>query len=251
MSKQISTRELAEVVTGLLVKPDVLGQLCTLEQHQSFMLDIGRVIADHCGGVANWVNHDGNGTDYPSEDDELAPLLSVSPNDSLPNLHRNVWAFHDTQGWEDEILQANDSEPLSSQEISETRRILQGLLASGAINTGESVEMSYSAVDWRVGEGTEVEEPGDETPYSVVASIGNQTRFEFIDSLGNLSLSVMIEIDHGVPTVHISDNEPDNTIHMHASPEGMVLMPDCSASRFWPAPVNRYSYHQDGAVVVR
>ncbi len=53
MSKQILPHEIAEIVTGLLVKPELLGELDSPERHQAFMLDIGRVVAEHCGGDAN------------------------------------------------------------------------------------------------------------------------------------------------------------------------------------------------------
>lgn len=53
MSKQIFPHELAEIVTGLLVKPELLGELDSPQKHQAFMLDIGRVVAEHCGGEAN------------------------------------------------------------------------------------------------------------------------------------------------------------------------------------------------------
>ena len=49
MTKQILPNELAEIVTGLLIKPELLGELDSREAHQAFMLDIGRVIAYHCG----------------------------------------------------------------------------------------------------------------------------------------------------------------------------------------------------------
>lgn len=55
MTKQILPNELAEIVTGLLIKPELLGELDSREAHQAFMLDIGRVIADHCGGRVNGI----------------------------------------------------------------------------------------------------------------------------------------------------------------------------------------------------
>ncbi|BAS43780.1 hypothetical protein KOJKO3_p1.142 (plasmid) [Klebsiella oxytoca] len=42
MTKQILPNELAEIVTGLLIKPELLGELDSREAHQAFMLDIGR-----------------------------------------------------------------------------------------------------------------------------------------------------------------------------------------------------------------
>lgn len=55
MTKQILPNELAEIVTGLLIKPELLGELDSREAHRAFMLDIGRVIAYHCGGLVNGI----------------------------------------------------------------------------------------------------------------------------------------------------------------------------------------------------
>lgn len=46
MTKQILPNELAEIVTGLLIKPELLGELDSREAHQAFMLDItyGQII---------------------------------------------------------------------------------------------------------------------------------------------------------------------------------------------------------------
>jgi hypothetical protein len=49
MTKQILPNELAGIVTGL-VNPVLLGELDSREAHQNFMQDIGRVVADYCGG---------------------------------------------------------------------------------------------------------------------------------------------------------------------------------------------------------
>ncbi|WP_163535577.1 hypothetical protein [Klebsiella pneumoniae] len=38
MTKQILPNELAEIVTGLLIKPELLGELDSREAHQAFML---------------------------------------------------------------------------------------------------------------------------------------------------------------------------------------------------------------------
>lgn len=40
MTKQILPNELAEIVTGLLIKPELLGELDSREAHQSFMLEV-------------------------------------------------------------------------------------------------------------------------------------------------------------------------------------------------------------------
>ena len=55
MSKLVSPRELTEIITGLLLKPELLGELDSPEKYQMFMADLGRVVAEHCGGQVNRV----------------------------------------------------------------------------------------------------------------------------------------------------------------------------------------------------
>lgn len=186
MSKQILPRELAEIVTGLLVKPELLDELDSPERHRAFMLDIGRVVADHCGGEANWVNEGDTEENYLS-DQYSSPYLSVSPNDSLPSLLNNVWACYDTEGWEDEYLDCDGVEagdPLTEEAISKTRADLQSLLCNAAIAEGAAQTLNFQMNDWRVSEGVDLIEDGDDRPYSVTARIGNQSTLEFADDKG-------------------------------------------------------------------
>lgn len=55
MYKLVSPRELTEIITGLLLKPELLGELDSPEKHRMFMADLGRVVAEHCGGLVNSV----------------------------------------------------------------------------------------------------------------------------------------------------------------------------------------------------
>ena len=64
MAKLISTRELATIITALLVKPELLGELDSPEKHRALMEDLGRVVAEHCGGNVNGIGlteNDGRG----------------------------------------------------------------------------------------------------------------------------------------------------------------------------------------------
>lgn len=87
MTKQILPNELAEIVTGLLIKPELLGELDSREAHQAFMLDIGRVIADHCGGRVNGIT-DGDVAKPYLSDIECTPTLHIEPDDRLPSTER-------------------------------------------------------------------------------------------------------------------------------------------------------------------
>ena len=122
MSKQILPNELAEIVVGLLLKPELFGKLDSHEKYNAFFLDIGSVVADHCGGAANWVNP---GETIPGEDQspylypiDSYPTLSVGPDD----LHQDVgvWSYYDTEGWEGEC----ESPIISDEKVQEVRKVL-------------------------------------------------------------------------------------------------------------------------------
>ncbi|MES1794666.1 hypothetical protein ABUU53_24435 [Escherichia coli] len=56
MYKLVSPRELTEIITGLLLKPELLGELDSPEKHRMFMADLGRVVAEprQPGGCKSW-----------------------------------------------------------------------------------------------------------------------------------------------------------------------------------------------------
>jgi hypothetical protein len=121
MSKQILPTELLEIVGALLVAPEKTGQLDTLKQYQSFVQAIGEAVADYCGGTINCVS-DPETTENFLSDVHSSPFISVSPDDSLPSIHRNVWSAYDPEGWEDEVEESeDDSEPVTEQELDEHR----------------------------------------------------------------------------------------------------------------------------------
>jgi hypothetical protein len=252
MSKQLLPNELAELVAGLLVKPSLLGELDSPEKHQAFMLDIGRVVAEHCGGEANWVNEGDTQENYLA-DQYSSPYLSVSPDESLPTLNSNVWAYFDTEGWEDEghDLSIETGEPLSSSHITNVRTALQGLLSNKALADGQSQTLEFSMTDWRVSERTDVEVDGDEKPYKVSASIGNQSSLEFMDENGDPCFGLMIEINHGVPALHIDIDGGSSTLHIHAANGGLVLTPDSLDKRFEQAEINRFSYDNKNSLFIQ
>lgn len=155
MAKVIAPNELAEIVTGLLINPALLGELDSVEQHQAFMEGIAQVVADHCGGHVNGVSEPDNEDNYLA-DEYSSPYVSVSPDDSLPSLHRNAWALHDPEGWEDDLEGelaehlADDGEPLTSEYTKAARKQLQALLIGepqvAVMVVGGMVESAWSNI---------------------------------------------------------------------------------------------------------
>jgi hypothetical protein len=120
MSKQITPEELAEIITGLLVKPEILGEDPTPDKFKDFMQQLGEVVADYFGGHINGVHFQ----PAPGE----APLMSVSPNSDLPSLGSNVWSNHDVDGWTEEEEGMDVSNAASFEETEKVRSQLQRLL---------------------------------------------------------------------------------------------------------------------------
>ena len=116
MAKQIPFPELAQIVATLINRPDVLGEVSELDTHRRFVQDIAEVVADYCGGTINGV-YDG---DLPADafEGEKMPLVaalnddgstvSVSPNESMGSLRRNVWSLFCSRDWDGETGGAED-----------------------------------------------------------------------------------------------------------------------------------------------
>lgn len=133
MAKVIAPNELAEIVTGLLINPALLGELDSVEQHQAFMEEIAQVVANHCGGTISGISAPTCADKSYLTGPDDSPYTLIRPDDSLPSLTQNVWAGFDTDGWEDEIAEAMDEgadipQPLTQDAINSLRAELQQLL---------------------------------------------------------------------------------------------------------------------------
>ena len=87
MSKQISPEELAKIVTDLLTKPDVTGELDEAKTFSSFMTQIAQTVCDHCGGEVR----------VPASRLDDKWYIGIFGNDSLPE-DGGVFANYDTEG---------------------------------------------------------------------------------------------------------------------------------------------------------
>lgn len=113
--------ELATIITALLVKPELLIELDSPEKHCALMEDLGRIVAEHCGGnvteialpetdgtAADGALLDGQSVRY-LEAKEISQYLIVHPDDSLPLLKQNVWMHADPDGWEEHFNGEDDA----------------------------------------------------------------------------------------------------------------------------------------------
>lgn len=88
MSKQITSTELAEIVTRLLTETATTGQLDSESQFSSFMTDIAEVVCNHCGGEVF--------SDAGPMDDVW--YVAIRGNDSLPEDGASIWTHYDIHG---------------------------------------------------------------------------------------------------------------------------------------------------------
>jgi len=87
MSKEITSGELAEIVTSLLVGSQASIHLDSTEKYAAFMTDLAQLICDHCGGA---VNREADNTFEQW-------LVGIRGNDSLPE-DGGIWKDYDPDG---------------------------------------------------------------------------------------------------------------------------------------------------------
>lgn len=86
MSKQISAKELAEIVSTLLTNPES-GELDANTTFAAFMTEIAEVVCSYCGGEVREQADDFSGQF----------LVGVNGNDSIPE-GGGIWAKYDPDG---------------------------------------------------------------------------------------------------------------------------------------------------------
>lgn len=88
MSKQITNRELSEIVTRLLTEPKTIeAQLDSPERYGAFMRSVAGAICYACGGEVS---------DVPPDNAYGRWLIGIRPNDSLPD-DGGIWKNYDPE----------------------------------------------------------------------------------------------------------------------------------------------------------
>lgn len=88
MSKQVSAKELAEIVTRLLTDTEGSGELDDPGVFQGFMTAIAEVVCDFCGGEVR----------NPADQFEDVWYVGIHGNDSLPDAFGGIWREYDKEG---------------------------------------------------------------------------------------------------------------------------------------------------------
>lgn len=66
--------------------------------------------------------------------------------------------------------------------------------------------------DWRIPEGEPVCHEADSRIYTATYHLDNQTSIEVADDTGQLCLGVLLEINHGVPALHLNGKRAARTV---------------------------------------
>ena len=88
MSKQVTAKELADIVTRLLTDTNDTGELDNSGVYGSFMTAIAGVVCDHCGGEIR----------LPASNLTGQWLVGIHGNDSLPSASGGIWREYDPEG---------------------------------------------------------------------------------------------------------------------------------------------------------
>lgn len=241
MAKKILPNELAEIVTALLIDPDIIGEMPDQDRHAMFMKNIGQVVANYCGGFVEGV---GEG------DAELPGTLSLARTEECDTgSHTGAWALHDIDGWDmDDSEFIGESKAQEIQSMNQTRGAIVGLLVNKAIEQGVQPRLHFDLKDWDSGTSD------DEATHSLTMLVGaaNQPAWLIIvNKETGEGMEVAIEINKGVPALHIGNNDQ---MHMHVhrlSENNFTLTPDNKHCTFDKPDAGECPYNDSRTIALR
>ncbi|EPF4936461.1 hypothetical protein ACSSGM_005488, partial [Klebsiella pneumoniae] len=62
---------------------------------------------------------------------------------------------------------------------------------------------------------------------------------------------LLLEINHGVPALHLNVSGGDTLLHVHAAQGELVLTPDSSGVLFQRVECDRYAYRDQNSLLVK
>lgn len=86
-----------------------------------------------------------------------------------------------------------------------------------------------------------LEADADGIPYEVEVKRNGEQIYALMSRFGVEVASLILEVNKGVPALHIGDGF-ENNLHVHFAHGGAVITPDIPGTGWGPAPVDRYSY---------
>jgi hypothetical protein len=105
--------------------------------------------------------------------------------------------------------------------------------------------------DWRIEHDPGSLAPGDDVKYQFEYQLGNQTYLRIIDKQETIQMNIIIEINNGVPAIHISNQADDALLHIHRAHGGLVLTPDSRDNVFESSPLDRFSYSDVNSLTIK
>lgn len=104
--------------------------------------------------------------------------------------------------------------------------------------------------DWRICEGGPVED-NERTRYNTELTIGNQIYVEITEENGEPCMGFILEINHGVPALHIDVDGGNCIVHIHKTKEGILLTPDYSEAIFETPEMSKLSYNDPRTLLIK
>lgn len=240
--KHISPSELAEIINGVLLTPEKFGMdKGPSRLHTLIMEKLGEVIASNLGGsIVAAIADLEKPIDEPLSSDDTRLLVRfdhVVKTDF--NGGKMPWDYYDKDAWQDE-----DIRPLHDHDddsIEAFRQDLRSVLIERSLSQGQLNKIKTPLKGW--GEGSK-----DAYSFAVEFN-GSGVRASWsdpVDPTDPLKMDVLMEVDKGLPAMHIASNGFDNSLHIHQK-DGIHLSPEdeMQPNNDGPYGEGSYSLHEE------
>ncbi len=112
-----------------------------------------------------------------------------------------------------------------------------------------TTKQTLSITDWQLTECPEEVAENEKSEYQLNVEVGNQTYVDILDSSEEPVLGFVLEINKGVPALHIDTDGGDCVIHLHKTPVGIVITPDNPSVVIEQAERSKFTYDQDDSLL--
>ncbi len=113
-------------------------------------------------------------------------------------------------------------------------------------------KQTLTITDWMFNEIPEEVAEDEKTEYQLNVEVGNQTYVDIIDSSTDEPvLGFVLEINKGVPSLHLDTDGGDCVIHLHKTPDGLVITPDNPSVMINQAESSKFTYEQNDSLIAQ